>query len=136
MRGIWYLSATSCARKLFPVCFGSGLKEEGVESLLDILAAQAEEWDEEAPFAARVFKIARDAQGSRLTFLKLLGGELTVRGTLRYRDLSGAEREEKLTQLRLYSGAKYEAAERLAPAAGQIRPSRPRKASPSTSRMA
>ena len=112
------LSALIARRALFPCFFGSGLKLDGVEELIEALDTLAPLRERRGDFAARVFKIARDAQGSRLTFLKLLGGELTVRGTLRYRDLSGAEREEKLTQLRLYSGAKYEAAERLAP--GQI----------------
>lgn len=112
------LSALIARRALFPCFFGSGLKLGGVEELLGALDALAPLRDRRERFAARVFKIARDAQGSRLSFLKLLGGELSVRGTLRYHDLSGAEREEKLTQLRLYSGAKYEAAEKLVP--GQI----------------
>lgn len=91
------LSALIARRALFPCFFGSGLKLDGVEELIEALDTLAPLRERRGDFAARVFKIARDAQGSRLTFLKLLGGELTVRGTLRYRDLSGAEREEKLT---------------------------------------
>ena len=112
------LSALIARRELFPCFFGSGLRLDGVEELLGALDTLAPLRERRKAFAARVFKIARDAQGSRLTFLKLLGGTLSVRGTLAYRDAAGHEREEKLTQLRLYSGMKYDAVETVGP--GQV----------------
>ncbi len=98
-------------RVLFPCYFGSGLKLEGVEALLDGLDRLAPSVTDRGAFAARVYKIERDAQGKRMTLLKVTGGALRVRDPLRYRDRSGVEHEEKVSQLRLYSGQKYETAE-------------------------
>ena len=96
------------ARKLFPVCFGSGLRLEGVDEFLSLLTKYAPEPPRPAIFGARVYKIGRDAQAGRLTYMKLTGGTLSVRDTLRYRGVSGEILEEKAAQLRLYSGAKFE----------------------------
>lgn len=89
-------------RKLFPCYFGSALKLVGVEELLLGLElfCTAPQYGER--FGARVFKIARDEQGNRLTYLKITGGRLRVRETL-----EGPE-GEKVSQIRRYSGAKYE----------------------------
>ena len=95
-------------RKLFPVCFGSGLRLDGVYEFLSLLTKYAPEPVRPPIFGARVYKIARDGQAGRLTFLKLTGGSLSVRDTLRYRGTDGQIREEKAAQLRLYSGPKYE----------------------------
>ncbi len=98
-------------RKLFPVCFGSGLKTEGVAEFLQTLAAYTREPEYPAAFAARVYKIARDPQGNRLTYLKVTGGTLSVRDSIRYAPAhGGGELNEKAAQLRLYSGAKFETA--------------------------
>lgn len=105
-------------RKVFPCFFGSGLRLDGVEELLRSLDTLAPLRDQQERFAARVFKIARDSQGTRMSFLKLLGGRLETRMPLRYRGEDGIEREDKITQIRLYSGAKYETADRICP--GQI----------------
>jgi len=105
-------------RELFPCLFGSGLKLEGVDGLLRLLDRCAPAQPAGAEFAAKVFKIARDAQGKRMSYLKVTGGTLKTRMALRYRDEGGAELEEKCTQLRLYSGIKYEAAEQAE--AGQV----------------
>ena len=105
-------------RSLFPCYFGSGLRLEGVAELLDSVAAYSPSCMPEDAFGAQVFKIARDTQGNRLTYLKMTGGTLRVRETLQYRDEHGAEHSEKLTQLRLYSGLKYQAAESIR--AGQV----------------
>lgn len=102
-------------RKLFPCFFGSGLKLEGVEGFLAALDKYtlSPAWPA-APFAARVYKIGRDGQGNRLTYLKVTGGELAVRMPLRYLPLNGAEPlEEKVSQVRLYSGIKYDTADRV-----------------------
>ncbi len=88
-------------RKLFPCFFGSALKMTGVEELMEGLRQYAEvpEYGEE--FGAKVFKIARDEQGNRLTYLKLTGGKLKVKDVV-------PGTGEKANQLRVYSGARYE----------------------------
>ena len=105
-------------RRLFPCFFGSGLKTEGVEEFLRALDALVPEKTYGGDFAARVYKIARDAQGKRLSYMKITGGELKVRDLIRYRDEKGNLLEEKVSQIRLYSGMKYEATERALP--GQV----------------
>ncbi len=100
-------------RKLFPCCFGSGLKLKGVEKFLEILDTYAPEKQYGPDFSARVYKISRDPQGNRLTWLKITGGELKVRSALRYRNRKGETREEKLMQLRQYSAEKFTAPESL-----------------------
>ena len=105
-------------RKLFPCCFGSALKLTGVEKLLSVLNDYAPEKVYPADFAARVYKISRDPQGNRLTWLKVTGGGLKVRSTLSYVNQKGENKEEKLIQLRLYSGEKFTAAEEAT--AGQL----------------
>ena len=110
-----HLRGLIAARKLFPCCFGSGLKLQGVQTLLDILDTYAPVLEYGADFAARVYKISRDDQGNRLTWLKLTGGSLKTRQVLAYTDLKGNEKEEKLLQLRLYSGDKFTAPEEVLP---------------------
>ena len=96
------LAALIVERGLFPCFFGSALRLEGVEELLDGLERYTLEpaWGDS--FAARVFKLSRDERGERLTWLKVTGGALRVRDTVR-----GPGWEEKASQLRLYSGAKF-----------------------------
>mgnify|MGYP002474787171 FL=1 len=96
------LSALVVERRLFPCWFGAALKVEGVDGLLDGLARFALEPDWPERFAARGFKISRDDRGERLTWLKVTGGALKVRDAVK-----GSGWEEKATQLRLYSGAKF-----------------------------
>ncbi len=106
-------------RKLFPCFFGSGLKLEGVEEFLSALERYTLQPAYPAPFGARVYKISRDGRGERLTWLKVTGGELSVRTAIRLLPLRGTEpKEEKISQIRLYSGVKYDAAERVP--AGQV----------------
>lgn len=102
------------ARKLFPCWFGSALKLEGVDAFLEGLARYARQPVYPAAFAARVYKIARDAQGARLTYLKVLGGTLRVKELLTNRrpGVPGDQVwEEKADQLRIYSGAKFSTVE-------------------------
>ena len=105
-------------RKVFPCFFGSALKVEGVTELLDGLQDYTRMPAYAEQFGARVYKIARDAQGSRLTYVKITGGTLKVKQTIRthggnkgYRggdDSDTDERtEEKIDQIRIYSGSKY-----------------------------
>ena len=100
-------------RKVFPCCFGSALKNKGVEELLEILDTYAPEKVYPADFAARVYKITRDPQGARLTWLKITGGSLKVRSVISYVNQKEEPLEEKAVQLRLYSGEKFTAAEEV-----------------------
>ena len=95
------------ARRLFPCWFGSALRLEGVDEFLAGLARYARCPDYPAEFAARVYKIARDPQGARLTYLKVTGGTLKVKALLS----GGPENdrwEEKADQLRIYSGSRFQ----------------------------
>ena len=93
--------------KLFPCCFGSALKLQGVEEFLDVLDRYAPEPEYLEPFAAQVYKISRDQQGVRLTWMKITGGSLKVRSTISYTDRDGKEYTEKCIQMRRYSGAQF-----------------------------
>ena len=93
--------------KLFPCLFGAALRLDGVEKLLDTLALYAPVKPAGDAFGARVYKISRDAQGARLTWLRVTGGELRARAAVKVSTESG-ETEEKIHQIRLYSGEKYE----------------------------
>jgi len=100
-------------RKLFPCCFGSGLKLDGIDALLEILDSYAPQKQYPAEFAAKVYKISRDPQGARLTWLKVTGGRLKVRSSLTYTNAKGEKREEKILQLRCYSADKFTAPEEV-----------------------
>ncbi len=99
-------------RALFPCLFGSGLRAEGIDGLLDALMRYAPVPAYGAELGARVYKISYDPSGARLTHLRVTGGALRVRQTLRLSDRRGAVHEEKITGIRIYSGAKYTAAEK------------------------
>ena len=105
------ISSLVQCEKLFPCYFGSALKLDGIENLLDGLERFILQPEYPAQFSARVYKISRDAQGNRLTFLKVTGGSLHVRSMISYTSRSGEAMEEKVTQLRLYSGASFQTAE-------------------------
>ena len=97
-------------RKVFPCFFGSALKVEGVDKFLEGLATYAPRKEYPAEFGARVFKIARDPQGARLTYLKVTGGSLRVKDLLTNRREGLAPEkiwEEKVDQIRIYSGSKF-----------------------------
>ena len=104
------LARVIARRKAFPCRIGSALKLEGVEQMLEDLSKLTQTPEYPAEFAARVYKIARDTQGTRLTYLKVTGGQLRVKSLLSGKDGRG-EWSEKADQLRLYSGAKYKQAE-------------------------
>ena len=115
-------------RKLFPVFFGSALKNQGVDSLLTGITKLFPEFNYEDEFAARIFKISRDAGGKRLTYLKITGGSLKIKDKIDYCVLSdeavntesgsGAEENndneelfetcsEKVNEIRIYDGAGF-----------------------------
>lgn len=95
-------------RKVFPCYFGSALKNIGVKEFLAGLECYAKERSYPEEFGAKVYKIARDTQGNRLTYLKVTGGVLKVRDLIRYQDV-----EEKVSQIRIYSGEKYDAVQEV-----------------------
>ena len=104
-------------RKIFPCYFGSALKEEGVKDFWNGVQQYTAEPERPTEFGAKVFKIARDEQGNRLTYMKITGGSLKVKTLLSSnsngqslpgRKAENTDWEEKADQIRLYSGAKYE----------------------------
>lgn len=100
-------------RKVFPCYFGSALKIQGVEEFLRGVGTFTRECAYPEKFGARVFKIARDAQGNRLTYLKITGGSLKVKMLLSNEKEAGEGKEElweeKAEQIRIYSGNSFEA---------------------------
>ncbi len=94
-------------RLVFPVYFGSALKDFGVDELLEGMKKylRAEEYPES--FGARVFKIGRDSQNNRLTYIKLTGGSLRVKQLLEGGRKDGQLWQEKVDQIRLYNGDSY-----------------------------
>ena len=105
-------------RKIYPCYFGSALKVEGVKELLNGLQKYTEVCQTQEEFGAKVFKISRDRQGNRLTHLKITGGRLRVKDQLAGAEQSEEPWEEKVNQIRIYSGEKYEMVQEAA--AGMI----------------
>jgi len=104
------IAELTARRKLFPCLFGSALKLEGVEALLDALRRYAPRPAYPEEFGARVFKVSWDSRGTRLTWMKITGGVLRAKSLLTNRRPGIPEEEaweEKADQLRLYSGAKF-----------------------------
>lgn len=95
-------------RKIFPCYFGSALKLQGVQELLDALRVYSVQKNYPEEFAARVYKISRDEQGNRLTHMKITGGSLKVKAVLRGGDGEDAW-EEKVNQIRVCSGSSFRA---------------------------
>ena len=103
-------------RQLFPCYFGSALKVEGIEEFMQGISEYTIEPEYGDDFGAKVFKIARDEQGNRLTYLKVTGGRLKVKAQLSNEKEGMAKEEiwqEKVNQIRLYSGQKFEAVSEL-----------------------
>ncbi|OUN16737.1 translation elongation factor G [Gemmiger sp. An87] len=105
------ITAMIARRQVFPCLFGSALKLQGVDELLEALQAYTRQPKAAEEFAARVFKISRDEQGNRLTWLKVTGGSLRVKALLTGEDQDGQSWQEKADQLRVYSGAKFQMVE-------------------------
>lgn len=93
-------------RQVFPCYFGSALHSQGVEELLDGLDLYIKDKTYPAEFGAKVYKIARDNQGNRLTYLKVTGGRLKVKDVV-----EGLN--EKINQIRIYAGEKFEAVQEV-----------------------
>ena len=97
------LARAVAGRVLFPCFFGSALRLQGVDTLLEALERYTPEPDWPEAFGARVFKISRDEQGAELTHLKITGGALRVKQML-----GDGENARKIDQIRRYSGVKYD----------------------------
>ena len=91
-------------RKVFPCYFGSALKLEGIEQYMQGIMNYTLNPSYPDEFGAKIFKITRDEQGNRLTHMKLTGGKLKVKDVL-----TNGVWEEKVNQIRIYSGNKFEA---------------------------
>lgn len=100
------IAEKTAERKVFPCYFGSALKADGVRGFLQGMAVYTRPMVYPREFGAKVFKISRDEQGSRLTHLKVTGGVLKVRSALVLEP-----KEEKVNQIRIYSGEKYQTAD-------------------------
>lgn len=98
------IKRTIMERKVFPCYFGSALKLQGVEEFMHALVDYTNIPSYPHEFGAKVFKISRDEQGNRLTHMKIIGGSLKVRDAL-----GNGDWEEKVNQIRVYSGEKFEA---------------------------
>ncbi len=112
------ISALITQRRMFPCFFGSGLRMEGVGELLKFIDKYGTSKANGEQFGARVYKIGRDAKGERLSYIKLTGGTLKPRTLLKYKNQSGEELEEKINQIRLYSGEKFQSADSVS--CGQV----------------
>ena len=91
-------------RRIFPVCFGSALKAEGIDEFLQVFELYTRQPVYGSKFAAKVFKITEDEQGNRLTHVKITGGSLKVRELLNGKN----GWSEKVNQIRIYSGTKFQ----------------------------
>ena len=104
-------------RHVFPCWFGSALKLQGVDALVEGLDRYTRPAPALEAFGAKVFKVSQDEQGNRLTWLRVTGGVLKVKAQLAG-EVDGEPWAEKANQLRLYSGAKFTLAECIGP--GQV----------------
>lgn len=107
-------------RQLFPCFFGSALKLQGVEELLNGIKALMPQIDYPTEFGARVFKITRDAQGNRLTYLKVTGGVLKAKQLVDNENSAqnGEDTwQEKVDQIRVYHGNQFQVLDEM-PAGG------------------
>lgn len=95
-------------RILFPCVFGSALKLDGVEAFMQLIEKYSVQPHYGDAFGAKVYKVTRDESGNRLTHMKITGGSLKVKTVI-----EGDGWESKVNQIRVYSGAKYEAVSEL-----------------------
>lgn len=105
------LAEAISSRRLFPCCFGSALKNQGVEEFIAALGHYTREPEYMADFGAKVYKISYDSKGSRLTHLKIYGGELKMRDELTYTNQDGETVTSKISSLRFYTGEKFRTAD-------------------------
>ena len=98
------ISTAISRREVFPVLYGSALKLNGIDELLTVIDTYTVQKQASGGFGALIYKITTDEQGARLTHMKITGGSLKVRALLQC-----GGKEEKVNQIRIYSGAKFTA---------------------------
>lgn len=102
-------------RRLFPCCFGSALRSDGIENLLSALSRYTKPREYGDEFGAKVYKITTDDSGERLTHLKLTGGRLAVKDIVSGRTPDGGEWSEKINAIRIYTGTKFKSPSEILP---------------------
>ncbi|MBO4523319.1 MAG: TetM/TetW/TetO/TetS family tetracycline resistance ribosomal protection protein [Ruminococcus sp.] len=98
-------------REIFPCFFGSALKTDGIDEFISVLYEYTVEPKRGENFGAKVFKISYDAKGTRLTHLKIMGGQLNMRDEISYNASDGEKKSEKISSIRFYTGDKFRNAE-------------------------
>lgn len=98
-------------REIFPCFFGSALKTDGIDEFISVLYEYTVEPKRCENFGAKVFKISYDAKGTRLTHLKIMGGQLNMRDEISYNASDGEKKSEKISSIRFYTGDKFRNAE-------------------------
>ncbi len=98
-------------RRIFPCYFGSALKMEGIDGFISLLDRFTRETEYKSEFGAKIYKISYDPKGSRLTHMKITGGQLKTRDELTYSDADGNEASGKVSSIRFYSGEKFRTAD-------------------------
>lgn len=98
-------------RLIFPCFFGSALKMNGVDEFMKALVRFTDEPIRDKDFGAMVYKISYDAKGSRLTHMKITGGNLRMREEINYKDSDNKDVSGKISSVRFYSGDKFRNAE-------------------------
>ncbi|MCM1529562.1 MAG: TetM/TetW/TetO/TetS family tetracycline resistance ribosomal protection protein [Alistipes sp.] len=99
-------------RRVFPCFFGSALKNQGISEFTAALGELTEEPERYGEFGVKIYKITYDSKGTRLTHLKVMGGELRVRDEISYVNADGEDMSGKISSVRFYSGEKFRTAER------------------------
>lgn len=108
---LWQETAKTMIKKceLFVCMTGSALQDTGIAAFLSTFDALTEtDYEDDASFTAKVYKIRHDENGNRVTFLKSLSGVLQVRDEITYREMT-----EKITSIRLYNGRKFETVDKV-----------------------
>lgn len=98
-------------REIFPCYFGSALKTEGIIEFIDGLCRYTAETQRSSEFGAKVYKISYDPKGTRLSHIKVMGGQLGMRDEIAYTDADGNEKSDKITSIRFYTGEKFRTAD-------------------------
>ena len=105
------ISGAIAHRRIFPCFFGSALKMQGIDEFMEAIDKFSFSKDYSAVFGAKVYKISYDQKGTRLTHLKLTGGQLKVRDEVEYTDEKGEKLSEKINSVRFYTGEKFRTAD-------------------------
>ncbi len=98
-------------REIFPCYFGSALKTEGIIEFIDGLCRYTAEPQRSSEFGAKVYKISYDPKGTRLSHIKVMGGQLGMRDEIAYTNADGNEKSDKITSIRFYTGEKFRTAD-------------------------